>query len=168
LLDCQVESGQLDNTMIVLVSDNGASGKGGPNGSAYNASITAGSVRPLTFIAMWPPSLACSAIGAVRRRRRAELTGLGPQPLAHGVELVDLGATVGVDHRPLTGLVGLPPVVDEGAVAVVAGLEGTDAVMLGIGGDRLLQVAGADVIDGPLLPGLHLPPVHRQLAGARR
>ena len=33
LLDYLEESGQLDNTMIVLVSDNGASGEGGPNGS---------------------------------------------------------------------------------------------------------------------------------------
>jgi arylsulfatase len=33
LLDYLQESGQLDNTIIVLVSDNGASGEGGPNGS---------------------------------------------------------------------------------------------------------------------------------------
>lgn len=33
LLDYLDESGQLDNTLIVLVSDNGASGEGGPNGS---------------------------------------------------------------------------------------------------------------------------------------
>jgi len=33
LLDYLEESGQLDDTMIVLVSDNGASGEGGPNGS---------------------------------------------------------------------------------------------------------------------------------------
>src|SRR5262249_43540782 len=33
LLDYLEESGQLDNTLIVLVSDNGASGEGGPNGS---------------------------------------------------------------------------------------------------------------------------------------
>ena len=33
LLDHLETSGQLDNTMIVLVSDNGASGEGGPNGS---------------------------------------------------------------------------------------------------------------------------------------
>ncbi len=33
LLDYLEESGQRDNTMIVLVSDNGASGEGGPNGS---------------------------------------------------------------------------------------------------------------------------------------
>jgi len=33
LLDYLDESEQLDNTIIVLVSDNGASGEGGPNGS---------------------------------------------------------------------------------------------------------------------------------------
>src|SRR4051794_3543113 len=33
LLDYLEHSGQLDNTVIVLVSDNGASGEGGPNGS---------------------------------------------------------------------------------------------------------------------------------------
>lgn len=33
LLDYLEESGQLDNTIIILVSDNGASGEGGPNGS---------------------------------------------------------------------------------------------------------------------------------------
>jgi len=34
LLDYLEEAGQLENTFIVLVSDNGASGEGGPNGSA--------------------------------------------------------------------------------------------------------------------------------------
>jgi arylsulfatase A-like enzyme len=33
LLDYLDDSGQLDNTIVVLVSDNGASGEGGPNGS---------------------------------------------------------------------------------------------------------------------------------------
>ena len=33
LLDTLEESGQLDNTIVVVVSDNGASGEGGPNGS---------------------------------------------------------------------------------------------------------------------------------------
>ena len=33
LLDFLEESGQLDNTIVVFVSDNGASGEGGPNGS---------------------------------------------------------------------------------------------------------------------------------------
>ncbi|MFA5708637.1 arylsulfatase, partial [Mycolicibacterium sp.] len=34
LLDYLEDSGQLDNTIIVVISDNGASGEGGPNGSA--------------------------------------------------------------------------------------------------------------------------------------
>jgi arylsulfatase A-like enzyme len=33
ILDYLAESGQLDNTLIVVISDNGASGEGGPNGS---------------------------------------------------------------------------------------------------------------------------------------
>ena len=33
LLDYLEENDQLDNTLIVVVSDNGASGEGGPNGS---------------------------------------------------------------------------------------------------------------------------------------
>jgi hypothetical protein len=89
----------------------------------------------------------------------AELAGLGAEALADGVELVDLGSSVGVDHRLLAGLVGLPPVGDEGAVAVVAGLERSDAVVLGVGGDRLLKVPGPHVVDRPLLPGFDLPPV---------
>ncbi len=39
LLDHLEESGELDNTMIVLVSDNGASGEGGPNGSVNENKI---------------------------------------------------------------------------------------------------------------------------------
>ena len=33
LIDYLEESGQLDNTIVVVVSDNGSSGEGGPNGS---------------------------------------------------------------------------------------------------------------------------------------
>jgi len=39
--------------------------------------------------------------------------------------------------------------------------------MLGIGRDRLLQVAGAHVVDGPLLPGFDLATVDGQLGGAQ-
>jgi len=39
LLDYLEESGELDNTLIVLVSDNGASGEGGPNGSVNENKI---------------------------------------------------------------------------------------------------------------------------------
>ncbi len=37
VLDYLDESGQLDNTIIVVISDNGASGEGGPNGSVNEA-----------------------------------------------------------------------------------------------------------------------------------
>src|SRR3954451_4238592 len=39
LLDHLEETGELDNTLIVLVSDNGASGEGGPNGSVNENNI---------------------------------------------------------------------------------------------------------------------------------
>src|SRR3954447_14246874 len=39
VLDYLEKSGQLDNTLIVLVSDNGASGEGGPNGSVNENKI---------------------------------------------------------------------------------------------------------------------------------
>jgi arylsulfatase len=42
MLDYLEESGQLDNTLIVLVSDNGASGEGGPNGSVNENKFTNG------------------------------------------------------------------------------------------------------------------------------
>jgi hypothetical protein len=64
-------------------------------------------------------------------------------------------------------LVALPPVGHQRPVAVVAGLEGADAVVLGVGGDRLLEDAGAHVVDRPLLPGLDLPAIDGQLAGAQ-
>jgi hypothetical protein len=101
---------------------------------------------------------------ADRQALAAELACLGAEPLADLVELVDLGAAVGVDHWLLPGLMGLPPVRDERAVAVVMGLERLDAVVLGVGSDRLLQVAGADVVNGALLPRLDLPAVDGQFA----
>jgi arylsulfatase A-like enzyme len=42
LLDYLEESGQRDNTMIILVSDNGASGEGGPNGSVNENKVLNG------------------------------------------------------------------------------------------------------------------------------
>jgi arylsulfatase len=47
LLDYLEESGQLDNTLIVLVSDNGASGEGGPNGSVNENKIFNGLPDPI-------------------------------------------------------------------------------------------------------------------------
>jgi hypothetical protein len=66
---------------------------------------------------------------------------VGAQPLADGVEPVDLGTAVRVDHGFFLCLVRGPPVRDDGAVAVV--------------------------VDGALLPGFDLPAVHRQLRGAQ-
>ncbi len=42
LLDYLDESGQRDNTLVILVSDNGASGEGGPNGSVNENKIANG------------------------------------------------------------------------------------------------------------------------------
>jgi hypothetical protein len=50
---------------------------------------------------------------------------------------------------------------------VIAGLIGANTVVLGIGGDRLLEVAGAHVINGALLPGLDLPAIDGEFAGAQ-
>jgi arylsulfatase len=47
LLDYLDESGQLDNTLIVLVSDNGASGEGGPSGSVNENKIFNGLPDPI-------------------------------------------------------------------------------------------------------------------------
>jgi hypothetical protein len=74
------------------------------------------------------------------------------------------GAAVGVDDRFLVRLVRLPPVGDDGAVAVVAAVERADAVVLGVGGDRGLDAAVAHVVDGLLLPRLDLPAVDGQFA----
>jgi hypothetical protein len=50
---------------------------------------------------------------------------------------------------------------------VIAGLIGANTVVLGIGGDRLLEVASAHVINGALLPGLDLPAIDGEFAGAQ-
>jgi arylsulfatase len=42
MLDYLEDSGQLENTLVVLVSDNGASGEGGPNGSVNENKFTNG------------------------------------------------------------------------------------------------------------------------------
>jgi arylsulfatase len=47
LLDHLEESGELDNTLIVLVSDNGASGEGGPSGSVNENKIFNGLPDPI-------------------------------------------------------------------------------------------------------------------------
>jgi arylsulfatase len=47
LLDYLEESGELDNTLVILVSDNGASGEGGPNGSVNENKIFNGLPDPI-------------------------------------------------------------------------------------------------------------------------
>jgi arylsulfatase A-like enzyme len=42
IIDFLEESGQLDNTLIIVISDNGASGEGGPNGSVNENKIANG------------------------------------------------------------------------------------------------------------------------------
>src|SRR6266480_1431994 len=42
LLDYLEQSGQLENTLVIVVSDNGASGEGGPNGSVNEMKIANG------------------------------------------------------------------------------------------------------------------------------
>ena len=59
LLDYLEESGQLDNTIVVVVSDNGASGEGGPNGrSTRTSSSTASRTRPKRTSSSWMSSAA--------------------------------------------------------------------------------------------------------------
>ena len=62
LLDFLEESGQLDNTIVVVVSDNGASGEGGPNGSVNENNIFNGVPDSIE------ENLSCSTSSAVPRR----------------------------------------------------------------------------------------------------
>ena len=70
VLDYLEESGQLDNTLVVVVSDNGASGEGGPNGS-FNEWRFFNGVADTTEIDASPH----------RRARHAAVV----QPLLHGL-----------------------------------------------------------------------------------
>jgi len=57
ILDALESSGQLDNTMVIITSDNGASAEGGPDGLYNEAMITGGKlpdvVENLPFIEKW-------------------------------------------------------------------------------------------------------------------
>ncbi len=104
---------------------------------------------------------------ADRQPLGAKLPGICAEPLAQQVEAVDLGAAVGVDDRLLAGLLRGEPVAKQRPVALVGGLEGADALVLGVGGDRLVGPAGAYVVKGLLLPRLDLAAVLGQLGGAK-
>ena len=75
LLDYLEETGELDNTIIVLVSDNGASGEGGPNGS----------VNENKFFNGVPDTIEENLAHARRARRPADLQPL-PDRLGVGVQ----------------------------------------------------------------------------------
>ena len=68
LLEHLEQSGQLDNTIIVLVSDNGASGEGGPNGSVNENKL-----------------LGHRAAALLYRASRPRISMLGADPDATGV-----------------------------------------------------------------------------------
>ena len=94
ILDYLEESGQLDNTIIVVVSDNGASGEGGPNGSVNENKFFNGIVDTIEENLKLP-----------RRPRRPE--HLQPLPdrlgdgLQHAVQAVEaLRRTRGRHRRP--------------------------------------------------------------------
>ena len=75
LLDYLEAAGQLDNTIIVLVSDNGASGEGGPNGS----------VNENKFFNGIPDTIEENLKYARRARRAADLQPL-PDRLGLGLQ----------------------------------------------------------------------------------
>ena len=75
LLDYLEETGQRENTMVVLVSDNGASGEGGPNGS----------VNENKFANGIPDDIEREPRDARRARRPEDLQPL-PQRLGDGVQ----------------------------------------------------------------------------------
>lgn len=53
ILDYLEESGQLDNTIIVVISDNGASGEGGPNGSVNEVKFFNGYIDTVEESMRW-------------------------------------------------------------------------------------------------------------------
>ena len=75
LLDYLEETGQRENTIVILVSDNGASGEGGPNGS----------VNENKFANGIPDDIAAEPRDARRARRPEDLQPL-PQRLGDGVQ----------------------------------------------------------------------------------
>ena len=74
LLDYLEETDQLENTMIVLISDNGASGEGGPNGSVNENKMFNGI-----------PDSMQENLAMLEEARRAEDLQPLSQRLGHGV-----------------------------------------------------------------------------------
>jgi arylsulfatase len=59
LLDFLREIGEFDNTLIMLISDNGASAEGGPSGSINETSSS--TLSPTRWSRTWPPSTTSAA-----------------------------------------------------------------------------------------------------------
>ena len=75
LLDYLDDIGERENTLVVVVSDNGASGEGGPNGS----------VNEMKFVNGIPDDMADNLAHARRARRPADVQPL-PERLGDGVQ----------------------------------------------------------------------------------
>ena len=125
ILDYLDESGQLDNTIIVVISDNGASGEGGPNGSVNEvqvlqrlhrhrrgehevlSTISAGP-RPTTTIrsaGRWPSTRPTSCSSATPLTRAASPTprsSPGPTALPPTARCGTTTSTSATSRRPST------------------------------------------------------------------
>ena len=96
LLDFLKQTGQFDNTLIMVVSDNGASAEGGPTGTTNEPQFFNNAPEPLE-----------DSIRADRRARRAD--DLQPLPVGldlgreHAVPAVEAGNLPGRRLRPVRG-----------------------------------------------------------------
>ena len=98
LIDYLEETGQLDNTIIVRMSDNGASGEGGPNGRSTRTSSSTAS--PTT----WRRTSSCSTCWAARDLQPLpDGLGVGVQHAVQDVQAPQLG---GWRRRPVGHLTG--------------------------------------------------------------
>jgi hypothetical protein len=82
----------------------------------------------------------------------AEVAGVVSELLAGGVELVDLLAAVGQDGDPVPVLEGLPPVAQQELLELGGGLGSNQAAVGAVGAERLVEIAGAKVLDRLALP----------------
>jgi hypothetical protein len=101
----------------------------------------------------------------------AEAAAGGQELLAGGVEPVDLGPA-GRQHHDLLGRVvvgllpGRPPVLEQGQGGGGLGVGGHHPIVSLVGGHRLLHQPRPDQLKSFAFPGLLLPSVLDQLAGA--
>ena len=125
ILDYLEESGQLDNTIIVVISDNGASGEGGPErigergqvlqrlhrhrrGEHEGSSTTSAAPRPTTTTrsgGRWPSTRPTSCTSATPRMRAASPTpqsSRGPTVLRRTARCATTTSTSATSPRPST------------------------------------------------------------------